>query len=110
LHICDYEGGYDDLAPFLDYPGHVVNSSLRLTNRMLVPREVAEMFGRPFMGGMERKGVIATGSAQDIRKEAEGALSKAPERFILAADCTVPSETSWDNLKTAIGTAHEYRK
>ena len=25
LHVCDYEGGYDDLAPFLDYPGHVVN-------------------------------------------------------------------------------------
>ena len=30
LHICDYEGGYDDLSPFLDYPGHVVNSSLKL--------------------------------------------------------------------------------
>jgi uroporphyrinogen decarboxylase len=29
LHICDYEGGYDDLTPFLDYPGHVVNSIQR---------------------------------------------------------------------------------
>jgi len=28
LHVCDYKGGYDDLTPFLDYPGHVVNSSL----------------------------------------------------------------------------------
>ena len=24
------DAGYDDLSPFLDYPGHVVNCSLRL--------------------------------------------------------------------------------
>ncbi len=35
LHICDYEGAYDDLTPFLDYPGHVVNSSLKLGERTL---------------------------------------------------------------------------
>ena len=33
-------------------------------------------------------------------------LTQAPQRFILAADCTVPSETSWENLKAAIDTAH----
>jgi uroporphyrinogen decarboxylase len=109
LHICDYEGGYNDLSPFLDYPGQVVNSSLSLGSRTLSPKDVAAMFGRPFMGGLERKGTIATGTPQEIRSETARLLAHAPERFILAADCTVPSETPWENLKTAIDTAHQIR-
>jgi uroporphyrinogen decarboxylase len=110
LHICDYEGGYADLSPFLDYPGQVVNASLKLGKRTLTPGEVSQMFGRPFMGGLERRGVIATGDSAAIRLAAEEVLSQAPERFILAADCTVPSETPWGNLKIAIDAAHGYRK
>ncbi len=109
LHVCDYEGGYSDLSPFLDYPGPVVNCSLQVGERRMSPREASQLFGRPFMGGMERKGVIATGSAQAIRRAVGAVLELAPERFILAADCTVPSETPWENLKTAIETAHRYR-
>ena len=90
LHICDYEGGYADLSPFLDYPGQIVNSSLKLDDRSLTAKEVAHLFGRPFMGGLERKGVLATGDAQAVRQAAGAALAEAPERFILAADCTVP--------------------
>jgi uroporphyrinogen decarboxylase len=108
LHVCDYEGGYDDLSPFLDYPGQVVNCSLKLGERSLTPREVSQMFNRPFMGGMERKGTIATGSLDEIRRSTESILAQAPERFILAADCTVPSEISWEHLKTAIESAHRY--
>jgi len=110
LHICDYEGGYADLSPFLDYPGQVVNCSLKLGERNLTPGEVSQMFGRPFMGGLERKGVIASGNPAAIRRAAGEVLRQAPERFILAADCTVPGETPWANLKTAIDTAHQYRK
>jgi uroporphyrinogen decarboxylase len=106
LHICDYVGGYDDLTPFLDYPGQVVNCSLKLGERRLQPKEVSEMFGRPFMGGLERKGVIATGSRDQIRQTAQEVLAQAPDRFILAADCTVPSETPWENLKAAIDVVH----
>jgi len=109
LHICDYAGSYDDLNPFLDYPGHVVNCSLTLGERTLRPTDVAEMFKRPFMGGLERKGVIATGGLEEIRQAAEGVLAEASERFILAADCTVPSDTPWEHLRTAIDTAHRYR-
>jgi len=109
LHICDYVGAYNDLAPFLSYPGHVVNCSLTLGERILRPTEVAQMFGRPFMGGLERKGVIATGSVDDIRQAVVSVLAEAPDRFILAADCTVPSDTPWEHLKTAIDTAHRYR-
>jgi uroporphyrinogen decarboxylase len=110
LHVCDYEGGYDDLAPFLDYPGDVVNCSLKVGEREMTPREAATLFGRPFMGGMERQGVIATGGREAVRAAAEAVLRAAPERFILAADCTVPGETPWENLRTAIETAHAHRR
>jgi uroporphyrinogen decarboxylase len=110
LHVCDYHDSYDDYTPFLDYPGHVVNCSLKVGERTLTPQDAATMFGRPFMGGMERKGVIAAGSAPEIRKAAESVLAHAPEQFMLGADCTVPSEIPWDNLKVAIDTAHRYRK
>jgi uroporphyrinogen-III decarboxylase len=62
------------------------------------------------MGGLERKDIIATGTADEIRQTITAVLAQAPEHFILAADCTVPSETPWDNLKTAIDTAHQHRK
>jgi len=110
LHICDYEGGYDDLTPFLDYPGHVVNSSLKIGDRTLTPKDASQLFGRPFMGGMERKGVLATGNLEEIRRTVTDVLEQTPEQFILAADCTVPSDTPWTNLRTAIETAHQYRK
>jgi uroporphyrinogen decarboxylase len=106
LHICDYEGAYDDLTPFLDYPGHVVNCSLEVGGKRMTPREASALFGRPFMGGLERKGVLATGAPAEVRRAAEAVLAQAPERFILAADCTVPADTSWDNLKAAIDVAH----
>ena len=110
LHICDYEGGYDDLTPFLDYPGHVVNSSLKLGDRTLTPKDASQLFGRPFMGGLERKGVLATGNLEAIRRTVTDTLEQTPERFILAADCTVPGDTPWEHLRMAIGAAHQYRK
>ncbi len=110
LHVCDYEGSYEDLTPFLDYPGHVVNSSLHLGERTLTPKEVSQLFKRPFMGGLERKGTIATGSPEAVKREVEAVLADAPANFMLAADCTVPSETSWDNLKAAIEAAHVHKK
>jgi uroporphyrinogen decarboxylase len=110
LHVCDYNGGYDDLTPFPDYPGQVVSCSLKVGERTMSPKEASKLFGRPFMGGLERKGTIATGSPEAIRRAATEVLAEAPERFILAADCTVPSETPWDHLKAAIDVAHGYRK
>ncbi len=110
LHVCDYVDKYENYSQYLDYPGQVVNCSLKLTGRTLAPREVEGLFRRPFMGGMDRLGAIAHADVETIRKTAEAALEQAPERFILAADCTVPFETPWENLKAAIDTAHAYRK
>ncbi len=110
LHVCDYRLPYDDLAPFANYPGQVVNASLELTTGTLTPKQVAEMFGRPFMGGMERLGTLVHGSMEEVRAAAVKTLKQAPERFILAADCTVPADTPWDNLREAISTAHIWER
>jgi uroporphyrinogen decarboxylase len=110
LHICDYHLPYADLAPYASYPGHVVNTSLKLAGRNVSAREVAALFGRPFMGGLERLGVIASGTPEEIRRAVREALRDAPERFILAADCTVPAETPWENLRIAIQAAHEHER
>ncbi len=108
LHVCDYRLPYSDLSPYVDYPGHVVNASLELTGGKTSAREVTRLFGRPFMGGINRLGTIATGTTAQVRQATEEALSDIPERFILGADCTVPSTTPWENLRTAIDTAHNF--
>ena len=80
LHICDYEGAYDDLSPFLDYPGHVVNCSLEVGGKRMTPREASARFGRPFMGGLERKGVLATGAPRRPDGAGPGAGALHPRR------------------------------
>lgn len=30
LHICDYEGSYDDLTRFISYPGQIVNAPIEV--------------------------------------------------------------------------------
>jgi uroporphyrinogen decarboxylase len=106
LHVCDYLGEYDDLSRFRDYPGHVVSCPLNQGGHPYPLAEAYRLFNRPVMGGLDRHGAIATGSKGEIRAEIEATLRHAPERFILGADCTVPAETPWENLRTAIQAAH----
>lgn len=110
LHVCDYHLPYEDITPFRDYPGHIVNTNLKLAEGQLSAAEVSSMFSRPFMGGLDRKGVIARGPASAIQDEVRRLLKEAPRRFILGADCTVPSDTPWENLRAAIQAAHEHRR
>lgn len=107
LHVCDYELPYDDISPYADYPGHVVNTNLELVDRSMTPQEVETIFGRPFMGGLDRLGILAKGTPAEVRAAAEEVLRAAPQRFILGADCTVPNDTPWENLRAAIEAAHE---
>jgi len=109
LHVCDYHDGYDDLTPFLDYPGHIVNCSLELGTEKLTAQKASQMFGRPFMGGLDRLGTIFSGSQEDIIAAVETECGQKPSKFLLGADCTVPTEIDWDNLKTAIAAAHKFK-
>jgi uroporphyrinogen decarboxylase len=110
LHVCDYRHPYSDLSPYVNYPGQVVSAPTQLTGGKVSSRQVAELFKRPILGGMDRLGVIASGSHSQVVQAAEEALRDAPERFMLGADCTVPADTSWNNLRVAIATAHNYRQ
>ncbi len=110
LHVCDYVGEYHDLTRFEDYPGHVVSCPLKVGGRPLPLAEAYRLFKRPVMGGLDRHGALATGSEAEIGAEVEAVLRDAPARFILGADCTVPAETPWENLRTAIESAHAWRR
>jgi len=108
LHICDYDGSYDDLTRFLNYPGHIVSCPLYLGGKKLALDEISRLFNRPVMGGLDRHGVLVTGNHRMIRDAVLDVLRSAPGKFILGADCTVPSDISWDNLRLAIDVAHHY--
>jgi uroporphyrinogen decarboxylase len=109
LHVCDYNGPYSTFAPYVDYPGHVVNCNPALTGGALPWAEVARMFGRPCMGGLDRHGLVATAAPAEIRREVARVLDKAPRPFMLGADCTLPSDIRWENIRAAVDAAHDYR-
>jgi len=109
LHVCDYNGPYSDLSPFLDYPGHVVNCNPQLTGRKAPWTEIARMFGRPCMGGMDRHGLIASGGPAEIGREVAVVLKEATRPFMLGADCTLPGDIKWENIRAAIDAAHAYK-
>jgi uroporphyrinogen decarboxylase len=64
------------------------------------------MFKRPNMGGLDRHGVLTTGSLEQIEGEVKRVLKDAPKQFILGADCTVPGDLEWSRLRQAISVAH----
>jgi uroporphyrinogen decarboxylase len=77
--------------------------------KTLTPKELSELFGRPFMGGLDRKGIIVDGSAEQIRQEVHDVLVNAGDRHIVGADCTLPGDIAWENIRTAIAAAHDFR-
>jgi uroporphyrinogen decarboxylase len=110
MHVCDYDGSYANFnLRFQDYPGQVVNVPLMADNKPLSLRQAAAIFRRPVMGGLNRLGIVSTGSPDEVKKAALEALKDAPANVILGADCTVNSKTPIENLRMAIRTAHEYR-
>jgi uroporphyrinogen decarboxylase len=110
LHICDYNGDYNDLTTFSDYPGHIVNCSQKLGSEIIETEKFYEMFARPFMGGINKRGIIVDGSQAQIKGAVKEVLDNAPEKFMLGASCTLPGDIKWENIRTAIDTAHNYNR
>ncbi len=106
LHVCDYVLPYKNYDAYYDYPGHVVNSNVKLVDREISSAEIAKAFKRPFMGGMDRHGIIGTGTPAQVEAEIRRVVNAAPRPFLLGADCTVEADTNWDRLKHAISVAH----
>ena len=110
MHVCDYDGSYDDFTPrFQDYPGQVINVPLAANGKPLSLRQAAEIFKRPVMGGLNRLGVLSTGKPEEVKKATIAILNGAPANMVLGADCTVSQKTPIENLRIAIETAHAWR-
>ena len=105
LHVCDYWSGYRDLSAFVDYPGHVLSMPHDVGTAEQSGAEA--LFDRPLMGGLDRHGVIASGPEPAIVDAVRSVLADAPPRFFLGADCTLPGDVSWDNIRTAVTAAHQ---
>ncbi len=108
LHVCDYRAPYASLDAYVDYPGHIVNCNPQLTTRKLSWQEIAKAFKRPCMGGMDRHGIIASGTEAQITRAVGQALGEATTPFVLGADCTLPADIKWPSIRTAIAAAHAY--
>ena len=106
LHVCDYVAPYANFDAVLDYPGHIVNANTRLTGGEMPPQEIARRFQRPYMGGLDRHGVLVTGSDADVEAEVKRVIRSGGKQFLLGADCTVANETDWNRLRHAIAVAH----
>ncbi|MDH4089674.1 MAG: hypothetical protein OEV24_04370 [Cyclobacteriaceae bacterium] len=108
LHVCDYNAPYAGYDAVLDYPGQVVNVNPQLVDRLLSWQQISGMFKRPNMGGLDRHGILSSGTNEQIEEEVRRVLKNAPSQFILGADCTVPGDTDWGRLKHAINVAHRF--
>ena len=106
LHICDYEAPYASIDRYIDYPGHIVSAPTRLSGGTLTGAEIGQAFGRPFMGGMERLGNLSKGPISAIEAEARQAIADGPNAMVLGADCTLSSDTPWENITAATSVAH----
>jgi uroporphyrinogen decarboxylase len=107
LHVCDFVAPYANYDAVYDYPGHVVNCNVKLSDRRISAQEITRLFKRPFMGGMDRHGIIGTGTPAQVEAEIRQVVKNSPRPFMLGADCTVEADTSWDRLKHAISVAHQ---
>jgi uroporphyrinogen decarboxylase len=106
LHVCDYNAPYANYDAVRDYPGHVVNCNPKLTGGELGWAKIQSHFGRPCMGGLDRHGILANGTNEQVTAKIQKVIRSAPKQFMLGADCTVAGELSWDRLRHAIGVAH----
>lgn len=106
LHICDWEGTYDDLSKYVDYPGDIVNTPLHLNGTPFTLTDGEKLFGRPVLGGLKKEETIIKGSADDVTKAVEEILANSPQgRVMIGADCTV-SAAPIENIHAAVSAAH----
>lgn len=106
LHICDWEGTYDDLTRYADYPGQIVNTPINLNGTPFTMKDGEKLFNRPVLGGLERTGAINKVSPADVEVLVKQALEEGPEgRLMIGAECTV-SSAPIENIQAAVAAAH----
>lgn len=110
LHICGFDGAYNHLDWFRDYPLQVINWATKTDGYSLAKGQ--KLFGgRPVLGGLDNstKGVLYSGNRQQITDAVHNLLDEAGAHgVIIGADCTVPRDINYDHLRWAIEAAHNY--
>ena len=111
LHICGYDGAYNHLEWFKDYPLQVINWATKTDGYTLGAGK--KLFNdRPVLGGFDNstKGILYRGDKQAIQAEVKRLLDEAGTTgVLLGADCTVPRDINYDHLRWAIEAAHNYQ-
>ena len=105
LHICNWEGPYDDLTRYKDYPAQIVNTPMDLNGVPFTLKDGVALFGRPVLGGFDRKGEFNTLSAEEVAAATREIVQAAPGRVMVGADCTVGS-APLANIQAAVAAAH----
>ena len=105
LHICKENLNmerYRDYTPYAD----VVNWGVNETKFSL--EEGRKLFpGCTILGGLaNRSGVLVEGTPEDITRAARAIIRDfGEEKFILGADCTLPTEIPYENITAAVQAA-----
>lgn len=101
LHMCKADL---NLERYLKYPATVLNWGVHERNISLL--EGKKLFGedKVYLGGMDdRDGVLVSGSKEEIEAEARKVVSEMGwKKFMLGADCTLPTNLSSDRIRAAI--------
>ena len=109
LHICNWEGPYDDLTRYKDYPAQIINTPTDLNGKPFSLVDGINLFGRPVLGGFDRKGEFNTMSEEEVAAATHAILDAAPAgRVMIGADCTVGS-APLANIQAAVAAAHGER-
>lgn len=102
LHMCKENV---DLERFTDYPSDVVNWAVHEGDYSLA--EGAELFtDKIILGGMDdRSGVLVEGTEEEIEEKINQIKQEVDlNRFILGADCTLPTEIDYNRIRFSIET------
>jgi uroporphyrinogen decarboxylase len=98
LHICKDQVR---LGPYADYPAHAVNWAVSEQNLSLTEGRV--LFNRPILGGVDYRGPIVTGPITAIQAEVQQTIASfGATGLLLGADCTLPTDTPFANIRAAV--------
>ncbi len=103
LHICRDNVR---LHLYTDYPGDVVNWAATAPRN--IPLTTGKsLFNQTILGGMDNRGVIVDGDEEIITQTVHQIIHEfGPQRLIIGADCTLPTEINIENIQTAIDATH----
>ena len=110
LHICDWEGAYNDLTRYADYPGQIVNTPIYIAGKYFSVADAVKLFGRPVLGGLDRHKEIVHSSPEELSATVDSVILASPAgKLMLGAECTVGGASA-ENIRTAVQAAHTRHK